>query len=194
MSDDPRGPGQRMYPHNVEPTAVMDPDADYYPSEELAFPLEPAVGVPLKNGLLPAEVIPPLTRSHLPDLSGEYQAVTEKDLPDGYAGLDKNGKVSPYVIPAIVRGAQGERGPQGPQGLRGDGGERGPQGVAGLAGPRGQQGERGSQGAQGPRGASPDLSEYVKRLPQAPLLSLGSETLARDVAYLLAELGLVRLA
>ncbi len=195
MSDDPRGPGQRMYPHNTaEAAAVMDPDADYYPSEESDLPLEPVVGVPLKNGLLPAEVIPPLNRSHLPDLSGEYQDVTEKDVPGGYAGLDANGKVSPYVIPAIVRGVQGERGPQGPQGMRGPAGERGPEGVAGPPGPRGQQGERGPQGAQGPRGTSPDLSEYVKRLPQPPLLSLGSETLARDLAYLLAELGLVRLA
>jgi hypothetical protein len=192
MPDDEHGPGKKMYPHNQEATAVMEPDVDFEPIED-PFLAEPAVGVPLKNGLLPAEVIPPLTSGHLPDLSRDYQTVEEKDTAGGYAGLDANGKLSPYAIPAIVRGLQGERGPQGPQGPRGDGGERGPAGPVGSPGPRGMAGERGAQGVQGPRGANQDLSEYVKRLSSPPTLSLGSETLARDVAYLLAELGLVRL-
>ena len=192
MPDDERGPGKKMYPHNQDASAVMEPEADLEPVED-PFPVEPVVGVPLKNGLLPAEVIPPLERSHLPDLSAEYQSLDEKDAPGGYAGLDKSGKLSPYTIPAIVRGLQGERGPQGPQGQPGGAGERGPAGPIGAQGPKGQPGERGAQGPQGPRGSSPDLSEYVRRLSSPPTLSLGSETLARDVAYLLAELGLIRL-
>lgn len=193
MPDDEHGPGKRMFPHNQDTTAVvMEPDADFEPPED-PFPVEPVVGVPLKNGLLPAEVIPPLNQSHLPDLSRDYQAVGEKDTPGGYAGLDKSGKLSPYAIPAIVRGLQGERGPQGPQGQTGAAGERGPAGPVGAPGPKGQQGERGAKGQQGPRGSAPDLSGYVKRLSSPPTLSLGSETLARDVAYLLAELGLIRL-
>ncbi len=192
MPNDEHGPGQRMYPHNQDEVAVLERDVDLEPVGD-PFPAEPIVGVPLKNGLLPAEVIPPLERSHLPDLSREYQAVDEKDTPNGYAGLDANGKLSPYAIPAVVRGMRGERGPQGPQGQPGGAGERGAVGPVGSQGPKGQPGERGAQGPQGPRGSSPDLSDYVRRLASPPTLSLGSETLARDLAYLLAELGLIRL-
>ena len=194
MPDDERGPAQRMYPHNQDTaTAVVEPEAASETSEEYALP-EQAVGVALKNGLLPAEVIPPLTRSHLPDLSREYQAVDEKDTPGGYAGLDENGKLSPYAIPAVVRGLQGERGPQGPAGTQGPSGPAGSPGGPGLQGPKGLPGDRGAQGPQGPRGPAPDLSEYVRKLEAPPTLSLGSDTLARDLAYLLAELGLVRLS
>ncbi len=193
MPDDEHGPGKRMYPHNQEAAAVMEPEVGFELVED-PFPVELVVGVPLKNGLLPSEVIPPLNRSHLPDLTDSYQSLDEKDTAGGYAGLDKNGKLSPYAIPGIVRGLQGERGPQGPQGQSGGSGERGLAGPAGPAGAKGQQGVQGPQGPQGPRGSSPDLSEYVKRLSSPPTLSLGSETLAQDVAYLLAELGLVRLA
>jgi hypothetical protein len=187
-----------MYPHQGGSTAVLEAPEEDIPETAAAAVNTDAIAADVlellvKGGLLPAEMIPPLNRSHLPDLSGEYQAAEAKDTPGGYAGLDANGKLSPYAIPAIVRGMQGERGPQGPAGPQGGNGERGPAGTVGSAGPRGMQGERGAQGPQGPRGSSPDLSEYVKRLSSPPTLSLGSETLARDVAYLLAELGLVRL-
>jgi len=146
-----------------------------------------------ESGLLDPSVIPPLHGGHLPDLSGDYQSVTEKDQPGGYAGLSPSGKISPYVIPELVRGLQGERGPMGSQGPKGDKGEAGPAGVAGPPGPKGQQGDPGSPGQQGPRGASSDLSNVVQKPTTPPTLSLQSETLARDVAYLLAELGLVNL-
>lgn len=109
MPDDERGPGKKMYPHNqdAEELAVLERDTKI--AEELvAIRAElselqdaPAAETPLRNGLLPIEIIPPLNQSHLPDLSGEYQPLTERDMPDGYPGLDKNGKLSPYTLSLI---------------------------------------------------------------------------------------------
>ncbi len=172
-------PGQLLgYNHRRELIWVDPPTVD---------PLEGS------GGLIPKSKIPPLDESHLPNLDGTYQTVDERDTPGGYPSLDANGKISPYAMPSLARGLQGERGPQGPNGQKGDRGERGATGGAGLQGARGPQGEAGPPGAQGPRGTAPDLSEYVKRPAAIPILSLSSDTLARDLAYFLAEQGLIRL-
>lgn len=127
-----------------------------------------------------------------PDLSGLI-ARDEINTPNGVAGLNAEGKLSAYVIPTI---AKGERGPAGPQGLRGpngEKGERGPAGPVGPHGPKGEQGTPGTPGPQGPRGTAPDLSEYVKKPGSKPTFVLSADTLLRDIAYLLAELGIVEL-
>lgn len=147
-----------------------------------------------KNGLLDPIVVPPLSKSHLPDLSDDLQARSEKDAPGGYAGLDANGKLSPYVLPTLAKGMQGERGPAGGKGDQGDRGPQGRDGGVGPPGPAGRQGDSGAPGPAGPRGLAPDLSD-VQRIPaDPPTLYLNSETLARDLAYRLAELGQIRLA
>lgn len=145
------------------------------------------------SGLVDPSTIPPLGQSHIPDLSGTYQVVDDKDKPHGYAGLDSNGKLSPYAVPVLARGMQGERGPAGPPGSQGSQGNQGRPGDTGMQGPRGLEGGVGPAGPAGARGAAPDMDKYVKTPASTPLLSLQSETLARDVAYFLAELGLVRL-
>lgn len=145
------------------------------------------------SGLIDPSTIPPLGASHIPNLSGTYQVVDDKDVPGGYAGLDSNGKLSAYAIPVLARGLQGDRGPVGPPGPQGSQGNQGRPGDTGLQGPRGFEGGVGPAGPAGARGAAPDMDNYVKAPASTPLLSLQSETLARDVAYFLAELGLVRL-
>ncbi len=212
-----RGPLQVMWPHMLadeengqtvtlpaggEPGMVLSLNS----RGELAwaFPLAPPPAAPeqartaisglSESGLLDPSVIPPLDDSHIPNLSGRYQSVDAKNAPAGYAGLDENGKLSPYQLPVLARGLKGDRGPQGERGPKGDAGELGPRGEPGPQGPKGTAGERGAAGPQGPRGVAPDLSEYMKLPAAPPQLILDSETLARDVAYLLAELGLIRLA
>lgn len=145
-------------------------------------------------GLLDRSVIPPLDTSHLPNLEGTYQTVEAKEKPGGYAGLDANGKISLYRIPELARGPKGERGDQGQRGAAGERGERGPVGPVGERGPKGEPGEPGAVGPAGPRGSAPDMSVYVKRHPNPPTIAVGEPTLARDLAYFLAELGLIELA
>lgn len=144
------------------------------------------------SGLLDKAIIPPLDEGHLPNLEGTYQSVAERDQPEGYVGLDANGKISPYRIPAITRGLQGERGEQGVRGPQGERGERGEAGPTGLQGARGGEGQPGPQGPQGPRAVLPDMSGYVVK-GEPPTIALANDTLARDLAYFLAERGLIRL-
>lgn len=202
------GPERKMWPHNTEddePTHAVGP-VDPFPvggepgqhlsineRGEKVWVDPPVVEEEETNGLIHPRRIPPLDDSHLPDLSGRYQSVEHKDAPGGYAGLDANGKLSPYAIPTLVKGLTGERGTPGSRGLEGAKGERGEKGEAGPPGPRGQQGESGVTGPQGPRGGAPDMGAFVRRQATVPTFSLGSETLAQDVAYLLAELGLAKL-
>jgi Collagen triple helix repeat (20 copies) len=203
MPNDLKGPGKKMWPNNIDEAIEelelllgRNPEVEHLLAEikKILVKLkDSASGVQTENGLLPAEVIPPLNRGHLPDLSDNYQSLAEKDKPSGYAGLDKNGKLSPYAIPSLTRGLKGDKGPMGPQGLQGVAGERGAAGGVGPQGPKGGQGEPGVKGPQGPRGATPDMSGYVKKPSSLPMLSLDNETLAHDLAYLLAELGLVKL-
>jgi hypothetical protein len=194
----------RLYPHNqgeideIRETvstdlikSVVKGEIHKAVKEELAH--RPAAVPEEHSGLISSSRIPPLGESHLPDLSGKYQNLEAKDVPGGYVGLDKNGKISPYAIPELTRGLQGDRGIPGPRGEKGERGERGAQGDVGLQGPRGLHGDPGPAGPPGARGSSPDLSHFVRRPEASPLLSLQSPTLARDLAYLLAELGLVRL-
>lgn len=207
-----RGPEQKLYPHNTGGNGGENVRVEYVQVHELPAGGKPGQILALNekgdpvwidqptaksaidgSGLIDKRTIPPLDESHLPNLEGTYQVVSERDVPDGYAGLDANGKISPYTIPVLARGLKGDQGPAGEQGKPGPAGQRGAQGDVGSQGPRGMQGEDGVQGPPGARGSSPDLSNYVKAPSQTPLLSLQSDTLARDVAYLLAELGLVRL-
>lgn len=193
----------RLWPHNQEaqeaaalaiPEGYIEDLVQREVEKRLAA-MPVVVEVPERpSGLLSPSVIPPLDRGHLPDLSDTYQSLDDRDVPGGYAGLDHNGKISPYAIPVLARGLKGESGPQGARGVAGERGERGLQGDIGPQGPKGIQGESGSPGPQGLRGSSPDLSDYLKRSSNVPILSMQSETLARDLAYLLAELGLVKLS
>jgi hypothetical protein len=204
------GPEQRMWPHNQQepdqpaprtPAPAADPlPPGGQPGQLLAIAadgsrtwVDPPAGLELRNGLLDHTVVPPLPSDKVPDLSDRYQHVDGRDQPFGYAGLDKNGKLSPYAIPELVRGLKGDKGEQGPAGERGTAGERGPKGDTGLQGPPGREGPAGRQGPAGERGRPPDMSGYVTRPATKPKLSLGSETLAQDLAYRLAELGLVDL-
>ena len=191
------GPDAPQWPHN------QGEDGGVAMTEELEFePLLPFPGIPIDlsdvprttNGLLDIAVIPPLTRSHVPDLGDELQSRDEKNQPNGYAGLDKNGKVSPYVLPSLAKGLQGEPGPAGGKGSQGDPGPQGREGGVGAQGAQGRQGDPGAQGPAGPRGLAPDLSDFLRIPGDPPTLHLNSETLARDIAYRLAELGLINLA
>ena len=155
--------------------------------------VDPPATLELRNGLLDQATIPPLASDKLPDLSGEYQHLKERNVPGGYAGLDANGKLSPYTIPELVRGLKGDKGEQGGKGDRGAAGDRGLKGDTGLQGPPGREGPAGRQGAPGERGRAPDMSGFIARPATNPKLSLASETLAQDLAYRLAELGLVDL-
>lgn len=205
------GPERKLWPHNQEDEAApsvtnitvspLPPGGE--PGQVLAInerreyvwidlPEQTVTGYS-ESGLISASAIPPLDNSHLPDLSGHYQVVEERDVPGGYPTLDKNGKLSPYVIPTLVKGLQGAEGKPGSRGEKGEKGERGEKGEVGPQGPPGRPGEPGPNGQQGPRGPVPDLSNVVKVPANSPVLSLGNETLAQDIAYLLAELGLVRL-
>lgn len=202
------GPERKMWPHNQEDEAApqtvyvspLPPGGE--PGQVLAInerkeyvwiDLPEVVTGYDQSGLIDASSIPPLDDSHLPDLSDKYQHVEGRDVPGGYPTLDKNGKLSPYVIPTLVKGLQGAEGKSGSRGEKGEKGERGEKGEVGLQGPAGRPGEQGPAGNQGPRGPVPDMKGFVKRDGNPPTLSLGAETLAQDVAYLLAELGLVRL-
>lgn len=188
-------PEAPQWPHTVED----EPTDEQFAAFEEALAPEPAPqpdlsDVPrLANGLLDASVIPPLAKSHLPDLSDDLQSRSEKDQPGGYAGLDESGKLSPYVLPTLAKGLQGERGPQGMPGTEGQPGPKGGDGAVGPQGPPGRQGETGAQGPPGPRGHAADTSDLLRVPADPPTLHLNSETLARDVAYRLAELGLIRL-
>lgn len=146
------------------------------------------------NGLLDPAVVPPLGKHQLPDLTDELQSRDEKDQAGGYAGLDDNGKISPYVLPGLAKGLTGERGPVGGKGDQGERGEQGRDGGPGPQGPAGRQGETGVQGPAGPRGLTPDLTDVLRIPATPPTLYLNSDTLARDLAYFLAERGLINLA
>lgn len=196
-------PDAPQWPHSQESeVALVDaPEEEAAPAAQ-PVSLEPPIdweavlaSIPrTTNGLLDPIVVPPLTKSHLPNLSDELQSRDEKDWPGGYAGLDENGKLSPYVLPSLAKGMQGERGPQGMSGLEGAQGPKGGDGSVGPQGPKGGQGDPGAQGPPGPRGLSPDLTDVLRIPATPPTLHLNSETLARDLAYRLAELGLIRLA
>lgn len=202
------GPERKMWPHNSEDEAtpetifvsVLPPGGE--PGQVLAINerreyvwIDPPEAVTRysESGVISSSEIPPLDESHLPDLSGKYQSVEHRNTPGGYPTLDKNGKLSPYVIPTLVKGLQGERGTTGSRGEKGEKGERGEKGDVGFQGANGRPGEQGPQGVQGARGVPPDMKDFVKRPSSVPTLSLGAETLAQDLAYLIAELGLVRL-
>lgn len=144
-----------------------------------------------QDGIITLDRIPTLEEAQIPNLASVYQETAGRDKPGGYAGLDQHGKLSPYTLPPLARGPQGERGVQGPRGEQGIPGQQGPAGSVGAQGPRGVQGEQGEQGRPGPRGSSPDLTQYVKRRSEPPHIALDSETLGRDIAYLLAEMGLL---
>ncbi len=155
--------------------------------------VDPPEPLALRNGLLDHALIPPIPGDRLPDLSDRYQHVSGRNTPGGYAALDANGKLSPYTIPELVRGLNGRQGEPGGKGDRGPAGERGPKGDTGLQGPPGREGPAGRQGSPGERGRAPDMSGFVMRPATNPSLSLASDTLAQDLAYRLAELGLVDL-
>ena len=209
------GPERRMWPHNQH-EAQAPPEAVEFPGVLLeAAPILPDGGKPgqllgiapdgsyewvdlpeqiaLRNGLLDHALIPPIPGDRLPDLSDRYQHVAGRDTPGGYAGLDANGKLSPYTIPELVRGLKGDKGERGEKGDRGGTGERGLKGDTGLQGPPGREGVAGRQGAPGERGRLPDMSGFIARPATNPKLALGSDTLVQDLAYRLAELGLVDL-
>lgn len=196
-----RGPEAPQWPHNQEDDVDVLFDEHEAARPEILkdgpdpIPMPDLSDVPrLKNGLIDISVVPPLTRSHVPDLSDELQGRDEKDRPLGYAGLDKNGKLSPYTLPELAQGLQGERGRQGERGGAGDPGPAGREGGVGPQGPPGRSGETGSAGPQGPRGLMPDLTDVLRIPGDPPTLHLNSETLSRDLAYRLAELGLIKLA
>lgn len=192
------GPDAPQWPHNQEEnidgtheSSVLEFEPEIGPDP---IPMPDLSNVPrLTNGLLDPNVIPPLNESQVPDLSGTLQSRDEKDKPLGYVGLDKNGKVSPYVLPSLARGLQGERGLTGSDGRQGDPGPQGRDGGVGPQGPPGRPGETGAHGPQGPRGLMPDLADVLRIPAEPPTLFLNSETLARDVAYFLAERGLIKL-
>jgi hypothetical protein len=192
------GPEAPQWPHNQEGGSEVAVAEDAPPERDWSgyeLDVPDLSDVPrTKNGLLDPSVIPPLTAGHLPDLSGSLQHRDEKDQPEGYAGLDKNGKVSPYVLPELAKGMQGDRGPQGVSGERGNPGPAGAEGRVGPQGPPGRQGDPGATGPQGPRGLTPDIGDVLRIPADPPTLHLNSETLARDLAYRLAELGLIKLA
>lgn len=194
-------PDAPQWPHTVEENDALHIEHDLSGVEALSHGYEfhldalDLSDVPrTKNGLLDASVIPPLGKHHLPDLSDDLQHRAEKDQPAGYAGLDANGKISPYVLPVLAQGLKGDRGDQGGKGDQGDRGPQGRDGGPGPQGPPGREGAEGKQGPPGPRGLTPDL-DGVMRLPsEPPTLFLNSDTLARDLAYFLAERGAIRLA
>lgn len=191
-------PDAPQWPHTQEgesDVAVDEPvtkqDVERWELERIGIPAD----VPrLKNGLLDASVVPPLGKHQLPDLTDELQSRDEKDQAGGYAGLDDNGKISPYVLPGLAKGLTGERGPVGGKGDQGERGEQGRDGGPGPQGPAGRQGETGVQGPAGPRGLTPDLTDVLRIPATPPTLYLNSDTLARDLAYFLAERGLINLA
>jgi hypothetical protein len=201
------GPERKMWPHNQ-----ADPDDDGPPLVELppngkpgqllgldgggnlVWVNPPVLELPESvTGRLSADRLPALTPEHIPDLSRIYQATEGRDAPGGYAGLDADGKLSVLVLPNLLRGDRGQQGEKGDRGEagRGERGERGEQGPLGLQGPRGEPGKPGDRGPQGPRGSAPDMREYVTRHPNPPALALNSASLAQDLAYFLAELGLI---
>ena len=212
------GPERRMWPHNQASNQASEPAQPEpqfgtvllqaepilpeggKPGQLLGIAadgsyewVDPPEGLSLRNGLLDHAIIPPLSSDKLPDLSDRYQHVSGRNTPGGYAGLDANGKLSPYTIPELVRGLKGDKGEGGLKGDRGPAGDRGLKGDTGLQGPPGREGPAGRQGQQGERGRAPDMSGFVTKPATRPRLSMGSETLAQDLAYRLAELGLVDL-
>ena len=194
-----------QYPHNTAPTTSSGCKCleGGKPGQILSLnsrgekawidpPQAAAPEVVAESGLIDAGRIPQLSGGHIPDLSDRYVSHEHRDVPGGFAGLSGNGKISPSVLPVLPvpqKGDKGETGPQGPvgQGLRGEKGDRGERGE------KGAPGETGPEGKQGIRGPQPDLSAYLKRDPNPPTVILNSETVARDVAYILADYGLVKL-
>ena len=212
------GPERRMWPHNQADESTESAERELLirlikplpdggtPGQLLGIKpdgsyawIDPPAGAALRDGLLAAELLPPLEPDRIPDLSDRYQHLRGANAPGGYAALDENGKLTPYVLPELARGLQGQRGERGAvgergfQGERGLIGERGPKGDTGLQGPPGREGPGGRQGPPGERGRAPDMSGYVQKPGSNPKLVLASETLAQDLAYRLAELGLVDL-
>ena len=124
---------------------------------------------------------------------GSYQHRDEKDTPGGYAGLRENGKLNPAVLPVMAKGEKGDRGPQGERGPTGLTGGPGPMGPRGEKGEKGEQGPPGPMGPQGVRGPAADLSGYLKRPSHPTHVNLNSASLAQDLAYILAEQGIITL-
>lgn len=192
-----RSPDAPQWPHNQESdTVTLESELAGLETQPAPFLSQPDMSdVPtLTNGLLDPAVVPPLGKHQLPDLTDELQSRDEKDQAGGYAGLDDNGKISPYVLPGLAKGLTGERGPVGGKGDQGERGEQGRDGGPGPQGPAGRQGETGVQGPAGPRGLTPDLTDVLRIPATPPTLYLNSDTLARDLAYFLAERGLINLA
>jgi Collagen triple helix repeat (20 copies) len=210
------GPERRLWPHNQEDNQAVP--AQPFSAEVVAFSFLPEGGEPgqvlgiaedgtyiwvdppnppnslaLRNGLLDHAVLPQIPGDKIADLSDRYQSLTDRDTPGGYAGLDANGKLSPYAIPELVRGLKGDRGETGQTGERGNTGDRGERGDIGPQGVPGREGPQGKQGVPGERGRAPDMTGFLARPASNPKLSLSSETLAQDLAYRLAELGLIDL-
>lgn len=193
-----RGPEQKMWP-NFEPIdvdAVRDIPDGGEPGQYLTrnqhgelvwanLPEPKVVETPHMD------IPPPVAYAEV-DLA-PYQHRSERNKPGGYVGLDATGKIPTFSLPQLARGLQGDRGPAGAKGEKGDQGPQGIQGSVGLQGPPGRHGEQGPAGPQGARGPDPDLKNYVRIPDTLPVLHLNSPTLARDVAYLLAEYGLVKL-
>ncbi len=193
-----RGPEYVGYPHQATPGPVpTDLPKGGKPGQILGLNIrgemawvEPPTAPEVVEEFAPAAV--ETVREVAADL-GSYQHRDEKDVPGGYAGLRDNGKLNPSVLPLMAKGERGDRGPQGEKGLTGG---NGPAGVMGPKGPRGEPGEQGPPGPEGPqgmRGPAVDLSGYLKRQTHPTPVRLDSQTLARDLAYILHEHGLIDL-
>jgi Collagen triple helix repeat (20 copies) len=206
------GPERRLWPHNQEPELpgyIQEVSSTTAESTTLPEGGKPGqlLGIDedggyvwvdppnlaLRNGLLDHAVLPQIPGDKIADLSDRYQSLNDRDTPGGYAGLDANGKLSPYAIPELVRGLKGDRGETGQTGERGNTGDRGERGDIGPQGVPGREGPQGKQGVPGERGRAPDMTGFLARPASNPKLSLSSETLAQDLAYRLAELGLIDL-
>lgn len=97
-----------------------------------------------------------ITTKNADKVDGLHASRTPK--PGTLLALNKLGKFPAAVLPASVRGPQGEpgatgaAGPQGAQGPIGPSGPQGPQGLKGDPGPAGPQGAKGDKGDPGPQG------------------------------------------
>lgn len=193
-----RGPEATGWPHNQVPPPVptglpeggkagqtlgVTPDGQYV----WVDPPKPVEAV------LEATEAPQVEVREVAADLGSYQHRDERDAPGGYAGLRENGKLNPSVLPAMAKGEKGDRGPAGERGGLGGVGGIGPAGGRGEKGERGDPGPPGPSGPQGMRGPTADLTGYLKRPGSPTKVNLSSQSLAMDLAYILAEQGLISL-
>ncbi len=194
-----------QFPHNTAPTTGCKCLEGGRPGQVLSVntrgekawidlpqAVEATLGTAVDSGLIDQGRIPQLSGGHIPDLRDKYLTHDLKDVPGGVAGLSGNGKISPSALPVLPTPAKGDKGDRGEPGAAGVG-ERGPIGPRGEKGERGDQGVPGPEGQQGIRGPQADLTGLLKKPADPPVLMLSSDTLARDVAYVLAEHGLAKL-